>query len=226
LTPAGTTNVLLVRHGESEGNARGVMQGRREYPLSEHGRQQVRCLARWMREQRVGWDVAYCSPLSRTLETAALLASELNLAAAIVEPALIELDAGELEGLDLAGMRARFPGFDQRPVTTRGDFADYGGEAYEQLNARIAGFRCRLEEYHRDSGETVLVVGHGGALYQLLKQLVCIPVPRIANLRFGNCSITRVRLREQRGTYLGDVIWHVPVELMGAGAADGPGGLF
>ncbi len=226
MTALPALNLLLVRHAESEGNARGVLQGRLDFELTVRGRQQAHRLARWMRAQRVGWDAAYCSPSARAAQTAEILSEQLSLPAAVPDPALYELAAGALEGLDHAAMCQRFPGIDRRPLTTRGDFAEFGGESYEAVNARVEAFRCRVEASHRSSARTVLVVGHGGWLYQFLKQLVCIPVPRIADLRFGNCSVTRVRLRDRRGFDLGEVLWHVPVELMGTDSSDGPGALY
>jgi hypothetical protein len=67
----------------------------------------------------------------------------------------------------------------------------------------------------------VLCVGHGGLNFQLLKQLICEPVPRVCIVRMGNCSATLVRFRERRGTFMGEIVWHVPVELMGASSREG-----
>ena len=61
----------------------------------------------------------------------------------------------------------------------------------------------------------------GGFNFQLLKRLVCRPVPRTCIVRMGNCSATLVRLRDVRGTFMGELIWHVPVELMGGQSLEG-----
>ena len=37
----------------------------------------------------------------------------------------------------------------------------------------------------------------------------------------GNCTVTHVRLRERRGVYMGEVAWHVPIELMGGESSEG-----
>jgi broad specificity phosphatase PhoE len=72
----------------------------------------------------------------------------------------------------------------------------------------------------------VLIVGHGGINFQLLKLLICEPVPRVCILRMGNCGVTLVRMRERRGRYLGELVWHVPLELMGAAAGEGVSSVF
>ena len=61
----------------------------------------------------------------------------------------------------------------------------------------------------------MLLVGHGGINFQLLKLMICEPVPRVCIVRMGNCSATLVRLRQRRDRYIGEVAWHVPIELMG-----------
>ena len=72
----------------------------------------------------------------------------------------------------------------------------------------------------------VLLVGHGGFHYQLAKTLLCEPVPRVCILKMGNCTVSLLRLRERRGLYLGELVFHVPVELMGGTSGDGAARLF
>ncbi|HEV8248129.1 MAG TPA: hypothetical protein VGP93_20280, partial [Polyangiaceae bacterium] len=54
----------------------------------------------------------------------------------------------------------------------------------------------------------------GGFHFQLLKLLVCEPVPRVCIVRMSNCAATLVRLRERHGVFRGELVWHVPIELM------------
>ena len=114
----------------------------------------------------------------------------------------------------------------ERPLIHTGDFADYGGESYDDVQARVRRVLTRLEAQHRVPEERVLLVGHGGFHYQLTKALICEPVPRVAILKFGNCTTTLLRLRERRGLYLGEVVFHVPVELMGGTSGEGAARFF
>ncbi len=218
-------DILLVRHGESEGNLAGRMQGHAEYPLTERGVSQARALGTWLRERQIGWEVAYTSPLGRARQTAEILTEVTGGTAAVVEADLAEVRAGRLEGLDRAEIAEAFPDFMQRDLTGLGDFSAYGGESYDELQVRVGRVVELLVARHRDAQARVLVVAHGGMNFQLLKTLICVPVPRVCLFRIGNCSATLVRLRERRGEYLGEVVWHVPVELMGAPERDG-GALF
>jgi probable phosphoglycerate mutase len=212
--------ILLVRHGESVGNAEDRMQGRSDFPLSETGRAQARRLGAWLAERALGWERLYASPLRRAAETASLVHEAAGGPAPETEPSLAELRAGALEGLTFADIAERFPSYAARAITGLGDFEEFGGESYLDVQERATALRRMLEGRHRALAERVLLVGHGGFNYQLLKQLVCEPVPRVCIVKMGNCSATLVRLRERRGSYLGELVFHVPVELMGASARE------
>ncbi len=207
--------VLLVRHGESEGNVEGRMQGHRDYPLSERGREQAATLAAWLRRHAIAWDAAYRSPLLRASQTAALLSELCALPAATPEPDLAELRAGSLEGLTRDDMVERYPHFLERGITELGDFSEFGGEGYNEVQQRARRLFAQLEQQHREAGHRVLLVGHGGINFQLLKLMICEPVPRVCIVRMGNCSATLVRLRQRRDRYIGEVAWHVPIRADG-----------
>jgi broad specificity phosphatase PhoE len=212
--------ILLVRHGESVGNAVDRMQGHADFPLNDAGREQARRLGRWLCTHAFRWDRHYTSPLGRASETAALVAETAGGPAPEPEPALRELRAGALEGLTFAEIGERFPGYRARRIDELGDFSEYGGESYEEVQERVRQLRARLEARHRAGAERLLLVGHGGFNYQLLKELVCTPVPRVCIVKMGNCSLTQVRIRERRGAFIGEIVAHVPAELMGAPARE------
>lgn len=212
--------IILVRHGESVGNAEGRMQGHSDYPLTERGRAQARRLGEWFVRQGLNFARVYASPLARAWETAEIVTRITGGPTPEPEPLLKELRAGELEGRTLEQIVAEFPRFGQRHVTELGDFSEFGGEGYDAVQARVRALRDKLEASHRETGERVLLVGHGGFHFQLAKALICEPVPRVCILRITNCAATLIRLRERNATYIGELLWHVPVELMGEGSRD------
>src|SRR5688572_12048676 len=219
-------DLIFVRHAESEGNARGLMQGHQDFALSERGREQARRLARWLSAQGIGWDHAYTSPLARARETAEIVCELTGRAAPEPESDLSELAAGTLEGLDRAQMAERFPLFLQRRITEIGDFAEFGGESYDAVQIRARRLLERLEAKHRAAQSRLLLVGHGGFNFQMLKLIICLPVPQICIVRMGNCGATLVHMRERRGTFMGELIWHVPVDLMGSASGEGSSAVF
>ncbi len=216
--------LLVIRHGESTGNAERRLQGRLDFPLSERGRAQAATLAEWLRARGFHWETAYVSPLLRARETAEIITSALGRPSATVLPELVELDPGRISGLGITELAEVAPEFFARGVEGRGDFSAYGGESYEALQARVATVRERLGLDEDISGRRVLLVGHGGLNFQLVKALACHPVPRVCLLTMGNCTATLLRLHDVGTVRLADIVWHVPLELMGsvAGEPRGP----
>ena len=88
------TVIYIARHGQDEDNVRGILNGHRNLPLTDLGRQQAQQLARRIRDRELVFDMVYASPLDRALETAAIVATELGLAEPIVHDDLIERDFG------------------------------------------------------------------------------------------------------------------------------------
>lgn len=218
--------LLIVRHGESLANAEGRMQGQRDYPLSGTGHAQAAVLGRFLASAGFKFDAAYTSPLTRARATALALTTALGLPEAELAPELSELHAGGLQGLTHAEIGEAFPGFMQRGLTGLGDFSEYGGESYDEVQARIRRLLERWHARHREPAHRILAVAHGGTNFHLVKALVCEPVPRVMSLKFGNCTSTLVRMRQRRGHYLGEVVFHLPIELLGATAGEGLVGVF
>lgn len=219
-------DILFVRHGESEGNALGRLQGRIDSPLTDLGREQAARLGGWLGSIGFRWDVAYASPLRRAFETAEIVCRVAGSTAPEVDPALCEIAAGHIEGMTREEIVERHPSYVERRVTDLGDFAEFGGESYDSVQARATSVRARLERAHREHKSRVLIVGHGGFNFQLIKRLVCEPVPRVCILKMGNCTASLVHMRERRGAYMGELVWHVPVELMGGVSRDAGAALF
>jgi probable phosphoglycerate mutase len=218
--------LLIVRHGESVANAEGRMQGQRDYPLSDVGQAQAALLGRFLVNAGFGFDAAYTSPLTRARETALALTTALGLPEAELAPELSELHAGGLQGLTQPEIAQSFPGFFKRGLSELGDFSEYGGESYAAVQERIRLLMARWHARHLEPAHRILAVAHGGTNFHLVKALVCEPVPRVMSLKFGNCTATLVRMRERRGQYLGELVFHLPVNLLGAVTGEGLVGVF
>jgi len=215
--------IMLLRHGESEGNAQGRMQGSRDFPLSALGREQAARAGVFLASHGP-FAATYTSPLERAFETARMIVVAQGVRPEpVVDEDLPEIGAGMLEGMNEAEIRAAHPVFMERSLTRTGDFSDYGGESYADVQARLKRLMVRLEARHRDARDRVLLVGHGGFHYQLAKALLCEPVPRVCILKMGNCTARLLRLQERRGLYLAELVFHVPVELMGGSALPASG---
>ena len=214
--------LTLVRHGQSTANRDGILQGQFDAPLTELGRRQARQLGTWFARHEMSWDAVYCSPLSRARDTARIITDGLGRAPALEVPDLMELHAGEMQGKP-APVREQHPSYFARGLAGIGDYTEFGGESYEAIQARVGRLLALLSERHRAAADRVLIVSHGGLMFQLTKALICQPVPHVLMIKFGNCSATRIHLRLRRGEYIGEIEWHLPVEFLGGEPSAGTG---
>lgn len=150
--------MLLCRHGESQWNLEGRIQGQSldASGLTARGREQARLLAERMRT--AGVKVLVTSDLQRAVETAGYVSRALGLQP-IEDSRWREIDLGEWEGLTREEVAARWP--DARAAFSRDDDPPRGnGETYSQLTARtLVAIGALAQRY---AGQTVCVVCHGG----------------------------------------------------------------
>lgn len=213
--------LYLIRHGETERNAAGVVQGQADVPLSELGRQQAAVLAGAL----AGVDLAgvYCSPLERARETAAPIAATHHLPVT-VEPGLIEMNVGGMEGLTSAEMRARYPEF---LATWSGAGAAAapmpgGGESLQQVQDRAWVVIEQIAAAHAD--DAVVVVSHNFVISSIVCRAIGAPLGDFRRLRYGVASQTIIDLRPDRALilHLNDTCRLDRAGLRSAGPWEGP----
>jgi broad specificity phosphatase PhoE len=176
------TTIFLARHGETDWNAEGRVQGHTDRPLNDAGRAQARALADELAEVHV--DAVYSSDLARALDTARPVAAARGLA---VEPVaeLRERDFGTWEGLLDTEILERFP------EARTGAWGD--AETREQLAERVLAALRRIAEQH--PGGQVLVVSHGGPLRAILSHCEVDGIDRIANCHVARIAVENGKLR-------------------------------
>ena len=155
------TALILVRHGESEWNREGRVQGQFDSPLTEMGVVQAKSVSRYLSGVLLNQPLKiYTSPLERASETASIIAEELQYPKEkiIIEQRLNDFNLGVIAGTygwekvaemypDLARMRL------QDPLR----FHPPGGECGADFEARLRSFLDDLQ----DDGITNLLVSHG-----------------------------------------------------------------
>jgi 2,3-bisphosphoglycerate-dependent phosphoglycerate mutase len=187
------TELLLVRHGETDWNRDQRFQGHADPPLNERGREQARTIAEELARERL--DAVYASDLARARETAEIVAARLGVPVT-VEPALREIDVGEWQGLTWAEIDERDP-----QARRRWDEQGHGwerGESYEQLTERVVAALRRIAADH--PGERVLVVGHGGTTRatRAFADRATVAEHRRASPPIGNCEVFRLAVQDGR----------------------------
>ena len=161
------TTLLLVRHGETDWNAEGRLQGHTDRPLNDFGRRQAKELADRLAGE--GADAIYTSDLARAKETAEIVGERLGLTV-VVDPDLREKDWGTWEGLT----------GDERV------HVELEGESTEAHRDRVMGAVRRIVARH--PGQRVVVVTHGGSLRRIQAALNGVADPVIENCAVWACS--------------------------------------
>ncbi|MCC6416976.1 MAG: histidine phosphatase family protein [Gemmataceae bacterium] len=183
--------LILVRHGQSEGNASGVLQGRLDFGLTPLGVRQSLAVARRLAPVD-GPARLLSSPLKRAADTAAVIATRIGLQVQF-DTALAEYDVGAVSGLTAAEIRARFP--DILDAYRRGDRPSFPGEEGRDHFARRVS--SVLDQW-QDSGGTVIAVAHGGVIAALCSLVLGLDLHRPGLLEVANCSLTEI-VRDPRG---------------------------
>jgi probable phosphoglycerate mutase len=152
--------IYLLRHGQTEMNADGRLQGQRDSPLTERGRGQAAAMGDLLINvlqdpATASW---VCSPLGRARHTAEIVAARLAVDPASIglEPRLVEIGFGRWEGLTRAEIEARDPTLWQARLADKWDFVIPGGESYAMVAARA---RAWLAEQRPEA--PVVAVCHG-----------------------------------------------------------------
>lgn len=167
-----TRTLYYLRHGETDWNVEGRLQGGRDIPLNALGRKQaVHCgeILRdlFARESINATDFDFvCSPLGRARETMELARAELALPPQDyrIDERLTEISFGEWEGYTLAELRNRDP---QRTAAREHDkwrFIAPGGESYEQMS-------WRMRDWYESLTRDAVVTAHGGTARGLMAHL-------------------------------------------------------
>ena len=169
MTQVPTTRILLVRHGATQLTAEDRFAGAVGVDLSDDGRRQAAALAERLRDDTI--HAVYASPLSRTLETAQIVAAPHRLA--IAERAeLREISHGRWEGLTRTEVEQRFADEYAAWETDPFTFAPEGGESGVMVLARALPVLREIVLTHPD--QTVLVVSHKATIRILLSSLLGI----------------------------------------------------
>jgi broad specificity phosphatase PhoE len=168
--------LYYIRHGETDWNVEGRLQGRRDIALNAHGRAQATRCGEILRDlfARDGRDAAgldyVSSPLGRARQTMELTRAALGLEPAgyRVEPQLAEISFGDWESFTIAQLHSRDPQRIAQREQDKFHFVPPGGESYEAMAGRMG-------DWHRTVARDAVVVAHGGTARGLIAHLGIVP---------------------------------------------------
>ena len=165
--------IYIVRHGETNGNQKGILQGWTDEPLNEKGRELAVITAKALSDIR--FDFAFSSPLSRALETGQIVLkhNNQNKPQLVLDDRLREMNFGEWEGLGITPENFSIPSssFNDFYINPFHFQNAPSGESIFDVCKRTAEFYQELIRRPELQDKTILITTHGFALRCLLQQV-------------------------------------------------------
>ena len=188
------TELILIRHGETDWNRELRFQGQIDVPLNAVGHEQARRLALRLGREAVPGVIS--SDLMRARQTAAAL---LHGAAAhstrlALDAGLREQSFGVVDGMRVSEIQAEQPAAWARWTAFDADYAFDGAESTRQFHARVMDAILRLAQRH--TGQTLMVVTHGGVLDMVYRNALALPLSGPRQCLIPNAALNRVRIQD------------------------------
>ncbi|MBU2109696.1 class I tRNA ligase family protein, partial [Patescibacteria group bacterium] len=149
----GINKIFLIRHAEAENNVSEILSSwpeKAEYHLTEKGKEQAKKMAEFLKKENI--DLIFSSPVTRTKETAEIIAKKLDIKV-IFDERLREMDYGDLEGKAYRDFERQYP------RESRIEKTEHGIETGNQIKERLENF---LEEINKKySNKNIIIISHG-----------------------------------------------------------------
>jgi probable phosphoglycerate mutase len=165
------TQLIIVRHGQTQWNLKLIRQGHLDSPLTEKGIAQAKALGERLVQETFA--ALYSSDLGRAVQTAQMIAAATG-HEIVTDPRLRERHLGIFQGLNGDELREKYPEEYRLHRTAGPGYVIPGGESVQQQVARNLDYLVGIAEKHR--GETIIVVTHGGVLSGFFRHALSIPL--------------------------------------------------
>lgn len=183
------TELILIRHGETDWNRELRFQGQVDPPLNATGLAQAErvaaCLAGTAAHQ------LYCSDLLRTRQTASPAAARLALQA-LPDAGLREQSFGIIDGMRVDDIKLQHANAWDQWTRFDADWAFDGGESTRQFHTRVMGALRRLAALH--PAQTLVVVTHGGVLDMVFRSARGLSLSGPRQSEIPNAGLNRVKI--------------------------------
>jgi uncharacterized phosphatase len=148
--------ICLLRHGATDWNSLGKLQGRDDIPLNIEGIEQVNEAAKYLK--KFSWNIIITSPLSRAKSSAEIISKEIGNIKIVEEIDFIERDYGQASGMTSDEIKQSFPD---------GEWA--GTEPLEKLHNRTVNALIKYTKEY--DGNDIIIISHGGVINSILAYL-------------------------------------------------------
>ena len=178
------TEIILVRHGETEWNVAEVFRGRIDIELNETGIKQAELLAEYLHNIKI--DAIYSSPLKRALKTAEIIASYHKLAVEIA-PGLIDFDYGNWQGLAHQQVKDKYKELYAEWINSPHQAKIPAGESLNDVRKRTMAVVAKVTARYKG---IVVLVSHRVVNKVLICALLGLDNSHFWNIRQDMCGIT------------------------------------
>lgn len=183
--------ICIARHGETDWNVAGILQGWRDVPLNDKGRRQAFELVAGFGGS--GFSKIYSSPLIRSRETAEIIARSLRLAPPECHEGLKERNFGVIQGVPKAELAELNPVLLQQ-ILKRNPAADFEqGESMDEFADRVLDSIAAIAR--PNAGKRILAITHGWTMDVITRHIAGLPRNAMLNMkrRNGECVWLDVR---------------------------------
>lgn len=175
------TYICLIRHGETEWNSLGKIQGRTDIPLNDNGIRQAEQCRDYLKS--LDWDLIITSPLLRAKETAAIINQAVNLPMIVMEE-FMERSFGDAEGKTKEERQLLYPNMEYP-----------NEESKDVLEERLrVGLAYILQTYPQ---KRILLVAHGAVIHTILRILSNEEIT-LENTYLTNACLSNIHYRDQK----------------------------
>jgi len=176
------THICIARHGETDWNKRGVLQGWLDVPINTLGRAQAQTLAASL--VGAGFDAVWSSPLARSRETAEIIAAALGLPEPACHEGLKEKHFGAVQGIPKNELAELNPALLEQ-ILRRNPAAEFaGGETLDEFADRVMEAFTDIGARHR--GGRILVVTHGWVMDVVTRHIHGLPRHAVLHVKRKN----------------------------------------
>lgn len=172
--------LILVRHGETDENAKEIVQGHTDTLLNEKGKEQARKVSLRLKDEKI--DMIFSSDLRRARETAEEI-SKFHKAPVKISKELRERNYGSVE---LKFVR-EYSDILEKSGKARYAFKPEGGESFPDVVERAKRFLEKIQKYE---GKTVVIVSHGGFIRMLLSLLTGKSMEEAGSIKIYNTAVS------------------------------------
>jgi probable phosphoglycerate mutase len=175
-------HLCVARHGETDWNIAGVLQGRLDVPINERGRMQARAMAATF--AAAGFTCVCTSPLIRARETAQIIAGRLRLPPPVLHDGLKERNFGAIQGIPKAELAELNPALLEHIVKRNPDTHFEQGESMDDCATRVLA--AVMDIAGERPGERILVITHGWAMDVVTRAVRGLPRHAILHVKPKN----------------------------------------